>query len=331
MSSKTKARGMILAAGFGSRLGALGQGRPKPMLPVCGAPLVQWVLEWMASYGIEDIVINLHHLGERIEAALGDGSRFGVKIQYSRESPIMGTGGGLREARRWLDPGDGAPIVIANGKLIQDINLDGLLEQHQKTGAEATMVLRKDLEGVWGASLAYAPKTQSLTEFLGEKSDAYRPEDERVMFSGVHVVSPRFLDRIPAQGAPCIARSAYAEHFAQKGRIDALLHQGYWWEHSTPERYLQGVTRVLGGEIDGKWCPGGQICGVHERAKVHEGARVDPQAWVGPDVEIAQGAHVGAGCQLLEGAKVQGGAQLERCVVLEGVTVQGTHRDEVVA
>lgn len=328
--AKIKARGMILAAGFGSRLGVLGQSRPKPMLPVCGAPLVQWVLQSMARQGIEEFVINLHHLGEQIEAHLGDGSRFGVKIHYSYEEPIQGTGGGIRDARQWLDPGDGLPIVVANGKLIQDIDIQALLRQQAQRQSEAVMVLRRDLEGIWGAALAYDPQEQRLTEFLGERSPHRKPEDLAVMFCGVHVVTPAFLDRIPATGTPCIARSAYAEAFAQQGGIDALLHEGYWWEHSTQERYREGVSRVFAGQIDEQWAPG-PIAFVHPSAEIDAQAQVDPRCWIGPDVRVAKGAVVGPGCMLLAGAQVAADAQLQGCIVLEGASARGEHQDSIIA
>lgn len=329
-SRRPKARGMILAAGFGSRLGALGKDRPKPMLPVCGAPLVRWVLEWMRQSGIEEFVINLHHHGEQIEAALGDGSAFGVKIHYSKEEPIQGTGGGILQARQWLDPGDGAPIVVANGKLIQDIDLDALLEHHASRKSPATMVLRQDHEGVWGEGVAFNQSTGKVTELLGVPSPRRSSEDLATMFCGVHVLSPEFLDRIPESGAPCIVRSAYAEYFDQSGGVDAVVHPGYWWEHSTPQRYQQGVARVLTGQIDARWSPGERTI-VHPSAKVSEQAQVDPQCWIGPDVLVEAGAKIGAGCQILAGAKIGADTQLERCVVMEGAKVQGKHQDEVLA
>ncbi|MCH9684162.1 MAG: NTP transferase domain-containing protein, partial [Deltaproteobacteria bacterium] len=90
---------MILAAGFGTRLGPITQRRPKPMLPVCGSPLVRWAVRWLVHHGVHDITINLHHLGEQIEAELGDGQALGARIQYSPEhGQILGTGGGLRQA-----------------------------------------------------------------------------------------------------------------------------------------------------------------------------------------------------------------------------------------
>lgn len=328
--TRLKARGMILAAGFGSRLGALGKARPKPMLPVCGAPLVQWVLEWMRQYGVEEFVINLHHHGEQIEAALGDGAKLGVKIHYSKEDPIQGTGGGILQAREFLDRADGVPIVVANGKLIQDIQLDELLAHHAKTKAPATMVLRRDHEGIWGEGVGYDQARSVVTELLGVPSPTKQSSDLSAMFCGVHVLSPDFLDRIPSRGAPCIVRSAYAEYFEQTGRVDALVHPGYWWEHSTPERYQQGVARVLTGDIDPRWSPH-PVCQIHPSAHIAPGACVHPQCWIGPGVIVESGARLGPGCQVLDHATIGADAALERCVVLERAQVRGSHQDEVIA
>ena len=217
-------RGMILAAGFGSRLGTLGATRPKPMLPVCGAPLVRWSVEWLRVHGIREIAINLHHHGDQVRSALGDGSLLGVSITYFDEPEILGTGGGIRNARPVLDRGDGAPIVVVNGKLIHDIRLDALLEQHAASGAEATMVVRKDLEGIWGAGLSWNAASRGLTKFLDESSDVHDSLDLDVMFCGVHVLQPEFLDRIPKTGSPCIARTHYLGYFREHGSIKAHLH-----------------------------------------------------------------------------------------------------------
>ncbi|MFY0540786.1 nucleotidyltransferase family protein [Nannocystis pusilla] len=146
-------RAMILAAGLGTRLGDLSGLRPKPMLPVCGTPLVRWVALWLRSQGVREVVVNLHHLGDQIEAELGDGSKLGMAIAYSREDgEILGTGGALRHARHLLDDGSGAPIVVVNGKILLELELDRVLATHRAAKAEATMVLRPDPEAErWGA------------------------------------------------------------------------------------------------------------------------------------------------------------------------------------
>src|SRR5579872_4247876 len=92
----TPLRGMILCAGMGSRLKELSAECPKPLLPVCDYPLARWALALLKGYDITQVAVNLHHLGHQIEAELGDGSDTGVKIVYSREQELLGTGGGLR-------------------------------------------------------------------------------------------------------------------------------------------------------------------------------------------------------------------------------------------
>src|SRR2546426_11136495 len=90
-------KAMILAAGLGPRLRPLSNSVPKPLLPVAGRPLIVWNLLLLRRYGITEVIINLHHLGDLIEKELGDGSRFGMRLAYSRESVILGTGGGIKQ------------------------------------------------------------------------------------------------------------------------------------------------------------------------------------------------------------------------------------------
>ena len=103
-------KGMILAAGYGERLWPLTADRTKPALPVLGKPLVGYVAEYMARYGINEVLVNLHHRPESVRAALGDGSSFGVRLRYVHEPVILGTSGALDNARDLLtrDDNDGA-------------------------------------------------------------------------------------------------------------------------------------------------------------------------------------------------------------------------------
>jgi len=93
---------MILAAGLGTRLRPLTNTVPKPLLPVLGNPLIVWNLLLLKRYGFRDVVINLHHLAPMIEQALGNGSQFGLRIIYSHEPMILGTGGGIKQAEPYF-------------------------------------------------------------------------------------------------------------------------------------------------------------------------------------------------------------------------------------
>src|SRR6185295_3559350 len=121
-------KAFILAAGFGTRLWPLTEDRSKPAIPFHNRPLIAYSVEYLASHGIRDIIINLHHQPESITQALGDGSQLGVKIEYSLEKEILGTSGALDRVREQLSDDD---FVVINGKIVTDINLNAAIEAHR--------------------------------------------------------------------------------------------------------------------------------------------------------------------------------------------------------
>src|SRR5215212_8160581 len=134
-------RAMILAAGYGTRLWPLTIDRTKPAIPFMGRPLIGYVAEYLAGYGFDDIVVNLHHQPDSVRAALGDGGAFGVRFHYVEEPVILGTSGAIGNARHLLD---GDAFVVINGKLATDIDLREALETHRRNRALATLILRRN-------------------------------------------------------------------------------------------------------------------------------------------------------------------------------------------
>src|SRR5215510_10821031 len=131
-------RAIVLSAGYGTRLWPLTEDRTKPAIPILGKPLVGYVAEYLANYGFNDIVVNLHHRPQSVRDALGNGSMFGVKLHYVEEPEILGTSGGMDNARELLED---ETFIVINGKIITDINLSLALEKHRNSGALATLVL----------------------------------------------------------------------------------------------------------------------------------------------------------------------------------------------
>src|SRR5574339_386662 len=141
-------KAMILAAGLGTRLRPLTNTMPKPLLPVAGTPLIVWNLLLLKRHGFREVIINLHHLGPMIEQALGNGSKYGLRIWYSQEPVILGTGGGIKQAEPYFS---GEPVLILNGDTLVEIDLDELCAFHHEQRAAATLVLRPDPEAArWG-------------------------------------------------------------------------------------------------------------------------------------------------------------------------------------
>ncbi|MCI0663351.1 MAG: nucleotidyltransferase family protein, partial [Acidobacteria bacterium] len=137
-------KAIILAAGFGTRLWPLTIGRTKPAIPFLNRPLINYTIDYLRNYGVEELIINLHHEPHSVIEQIGDGSRYGVKITYSIEEPeILGTSGALDRVRHLLEDGT---FVVINGKIITDIDLNSSLETHHKSNALATLVLRPNPE-----------------------------------------------------------------------------------------------------------------------------------------------------------------------------------------
>lgn len=321
---------MVLAAGFGTRLGELTQVRPKPMLPVCGTPLVRWAVLWLRHHGVREIVVNLHHLGGQIEDELGDGSALGVSIAYSHEEGmILGTGGGLRHARPLLDDGEDVPIVVVNGKLLLELDLAEVLAFHASRQSEATMVLRPDPDMErWGTPL-HADADGRLVSLLGETLPGAEP-GEPLMFTGVHLFQPRLLDRIPPEGEQCVIRTAYRELFREGRGPSAFVSRGYWWEHSTVERYLAGVRNVMDGKVSLPYAER-PLTGIDPGAQVDASAVIEPPVWIGPGAAIGAGACVGPHVQLGAGAQVDPGVTVRDAIAWDGAHVTRDLERDVLA
>ena len=178
------------------------------------------------------------------------------------------------------------------------------------------MVMREIAEGEqWGTPLH--GEKGILVSLLGETLDGSLPGPD-LMFTGVHVFRPEFLDRIPPEGEQCVIRTAYRELFRQRG-VGVHVSSGYWWEHSTPERYLEGVANVLDGIVDLPFAEQG-TSGVRPGAVVEEGAKIEDPVWIGPGAVIRGGAHVGPHVQVGAGATV-GPHRVRNAIVWDGVTV----------
>ncbi len=243
---------MILAAGFGTRLFPLTIDRTKPAIPFLGKPLVGYVAEYLATFGLTEFVVNLHHQPDSVIEALGDGGAFGVKIDYTREVPkILGTAGALDNARRYLEEDT---FVIVNGKIITDIDITAAIEAHKRSGAIATMVLKPntkrekftivDTQG--GCVTGFGDYAKPFTE--GEIRDTEHDIFTPLMFTGIHIMEPAVLDYIPRGVYSDIVPSFYNPALLKGEKIAAHVTDANWFELSTMPRYLDISLAMMNEE-----------------------------------------------------------------------------------
>lgn len=215
-------RVMILAAGRGERMRPLTDRTPKPLLPAGGKPLIIWHLERLAAAGFHDLVINHAHLGAQIEAALGDGSRWGVSIRYSPEPPgALETAGGIAQALPLLGS---APFLVVNGDIFCDWGV-----------AQAKAALAPgDLAHL---VMVNNPPQHPQGDFSLQDGKVSPEGAPKFTFSGIGVYRPELFSSItrgqPARLAPLL-RAAMGE-----ARVSGELHRGCWTDVGTPERLAQ--------------------------------------------------------------------------------------------
>ncbi len=315
-------KAMILAAGLGERLRPLTNELPKPLIPVANRPIIEYNLRLLKKHGIQEVAVNLHHLGEKIQDHLGDGGRFGLRITYSREPRLLGTGGGIRRLQAFF--GHEAFIVI-NADILIDIDLMDLVVFHRAQGAMATMALRPNQDAVRYGTI-HTDDRGRIREFLGKlraRTDGLHPW----MFTGVHVMEPGVFERMPERETFCINRDVYAQWIRAGHPCFGYIHRGYWRDLGTPADYLQANLDLL--ERDRGFSPPEDLEGAFEQSpealltppcKFGAGCVVAGDATVGPGVVLGAGCHISAGARIARsvlwpGARVQAGEVLEEMIV----------------
>jgi NDP-sugar pyrophosphorylase family protein len=231
---------MILAAGLGTRLRPLTLDRPKPLVEVAGRPLITYNLLLLRRHGIADVIINLHHHGDALRAALGDGSAFGVRIRYSPEDPLLDTGGAIKNAEPLLRAE--TDFLVLNGDTIIDLPLDRLLAAHRAHAATATLVLRRDPEQA-RYGLVEIDDTDRIRRFLGVPAAVPEPLTP-YMFAGVHALSSRIFRSMPAGRPFSITRETYPALLAAGEPLYGLPFDGFWRVIDT-EADLRRASREL--------------------------------------------------------------------------------------
>jgi mannose-1-phosphate guanylyltransferase len=321
LRSQSTTKAMVLAAGFGLRMRPLTLLRAKPVLPVLNRPLLHWTLRRLRRAGVREVVVNLHHLPETVVSALGDGSRLGLRLHYSREHVILGTGGGPRAVRDFFA---GEPFLLVNGDVLFEMDLGTLLRRHRESGARATLALRANPDPA-----TYSPVVTDRHGRILAIAGRPRPaEGVTSLFASVHVMDSGLLERLP-EGASDSVRDLYLPLLAEGALLQGVRMDGAWFDLGRPSLYLDAQLRLLPpgrslvartARISSRACVRRSVVGAG--VPVGRDARIERSVvWEG--AAIAPGAHV-TGAIVVSGAVVREGERVERTIVLPAAALAGT-------
>lgn len=314
-------KGMILAAGQGSRVRPLTRDMPKPMVPLLGKPLMEYLIEHLAAHGIRQIMVNVAHHYQKIEEYFGDGSRWGVEIGYSYEGACdhgdivpspRGSAGGMRRIQDFSGFFDCTTLVLCADALI-DLDIGAAVQEHRDKQALASVVaLEVPLEEVESYGVVLADAQGRISAF----QEKPRPQDakSRLASTGIYIFEPEVLELIPSGVVYDIGAQLFPAIVALQKPFFVQSRPFHWIDIGRVSDYWSVLQRVIAGTIPSLHMPG------------HE---IRPGVWVGlnvsipwDQVDIEGPVYIGSSVRLEPGVVIRGPSWIDHgCVLKSGAQV----------
>jgi mannose-1-phosphate guanylyltransferase len=292
---------LVLTAGYGTRFRPLSYARAKPAVPVAGLPLICRILGWLSASGLTDAVLNLHYKPETITAVVGDGTALGLRVRYSWEDPILGSGGGPRKALPLL----GAPrFLIVNGDTLCRIDVAAMLRQHEAKGALVTMALVPNPD----PSRYGGVVVDDEGHVLGF-SRTGREGNPGLHFVGIQIAEADVFADLPENQPAETIRGIYPALIAHApSAVQAFIADAAFHDLGTPADYLATSLAAAREEGHTDLSPGA-------RAQIDPSARLVRTA-VWDDVTIEAGCRL-TDCVVADGVRLQAGTELHGCAIVK--------------
>ena len=303
---------LVLVGGEGTRLRPLTETVPKPIVPLVDRPLVSYLVDWLGSHGIEEVVLACGFLPDALRDALGEGEPGGPRLTWLAEPEPLGTAGAIKFAEPHLEQ----RFLALNGDVLADLDLSALVGFHEKAGGRATIGLYPVEDAAAYGRVRCGPGGEVL-EFLEKPGEGAGGAAE--INAGAYVLEREVLELIPSDQAVSIERDIFPRLVG--GGLFGLALEGYWMDVGTPERYLQATWDVLEGRVTTKVEPRPDAVFTADGAEVDAGAAVGPRAVVGDGCRIGGGAVI-AESVLLDGCEIGAGARVSGSILSPGVVVE---------
>lgn len=304
---------VILVGGEGTRLRPLTSTVPKPVVPLVDRPFMAYMLEWLRSHGVTDVVLLMGYLSTAVRNVLGDGSAWGITIKYVEEPDPRGTAGALKYAEELLDE----RFLMLNGDVLTDIDLTAQIAQHERTGATGTLAL-VPVEDPTAYGLVRQHDDGSVRGFLEKPSPDQIDTD--LISAGAYVLERSVVDLIAPDQNVSIEREIWPQ-LVGDGLYGFADRECYWMDIGTPDRYLQGTFDIIEGHVRTEVTERLGPSYLAVATDVASQGRIVPPAVIERGVRIGPGGRVGSLVVLGDGVTIGARSVIERAVVMQGAEV----------
>jgi mannose-1-phosphate guanylyltransferase len=300
-------KAILLAGGKGTRLRPLTLHTPKPIVPIFNRPFLNYQLDLLTKVpGLSEVILSLNYQPRRIEEVFGHGTERGLPIRYLVEPSPLGTGGAIKFAEPHLD----GPVVVFNGDVLTEIDLNAVIALHRDRKAKATIVLTP-VDNPTAYGLVETESDGAVRRFLE------KPKPDEItcntINAGIYVLEPETFDRIPKDTAYSIERSYFPSLVERGETFVAYVYRGYWIDIGTPAKYIQVHRDIMDGTFKAApFADAPPALTYTDGARIDEGAEVIGPCFIDEGVTIKAGARVGPHtvigrqCHLEDGAAVTG-------------------------
>jgi len=335
-------KAMILAAGKGTRVRPLTQVLPKPMIPVLGKPVMEYLVEELARHGFNQVMVNTSHLATNIESYFNDGRRWGVEIGYSFEGCIqdgevvaqpVGSAGGMRRIQDFGGFFDDTFLVVCGDALI-DLDLTTAIRRHWQSGAVASLVAtRVERSQVCNYGVVVCDERGRISEF--QEKPSVEEARSNLVNTGIYIFEPSVLELVPPGVDFDIGRDLFPAILAAGLPFNAIDLPFTWIDIGRLSDYWEANQRLMRGHLNFVRMPGTEVfpgvwCGLNVKVDWDD-VRLEGPVYIGAGSHIMGGAEILGPTWIGHGCVIEGGARVRRSILFEYSRLGGrAHVDEAV-
>lgn len=300
-------KAVIMSGGFGTRLRPLTCNIPKPMVPMMNKPMMQHIVDLLKKHGITEIVSTLFYQPDIITGHFGDGSKFGITMQYRKAEADYGTAGSVRNAADFLDE----RFIIISGDVLTDFDLTKAIQFHEEKGAKATLVLTRATNPL-AFGVVITDNSGKITRFLEKPSWGEVFSD--TINTGIYIIEPEVLKLIPFQKEFDFSKNLFPAMLEQDMGLYGYIAEGYWRDVGNLNEYQEAHLDALEDGVK-----------LQHEGNMVGSAYVGTNTMIETAVENLQGkVLIGKNCKIGKNAKIIKSVIGNDCVIDDGAVIRNS-------